>query len=445
MVLSPASTTNPTIANAVATEALSLPALVHSPLGHWWTLIFQQQAKLEQSLEKKLTLTVSKTQEALLYASFQGVLKDIRLQLLATFKACLTQLKTPAHGTLLNWFEQAEVSTVLGLVAQQQQWATKLESLLPEAKTLLAEREQLAFIETVIPTVLLSSQTVRLLNNKTTTPLKGYSLDNLTIVEESIHWLNATSTLQWGDLLQGSLQNLASQYENTLSGLQPLPSQALMALLGVITLGSHYYYYWITTALCQPDRLSHATFWETEALLFEALQFFNNGSVNAVLWHQQLEKLKPETVQLNKGTMAGQSNWFGALETALPTKLHATQKHLKRGEQLQAKLQAGCFISAICEDDGTQLFQTLNDETQPLDIYACLHQITETPCEIKEIVAATWQYQLQTLVPQWLAWMETPTDAQWQMLTNQLVKLETSVLKSIETALLHKTVLGEEV
>ena len=82
---------------------------------------------------------------------------------------------------------------------------------------------------------------------------------------------------------------------------------------------------------------------------------------------------------------------------------------------------------------------------QPIDIYACLQKITETPCDIKEILSAVWIYQLQTQVPQWLAWMETPSQDQWQGLTNQLMKHETSVLKSIETALLHKTVLGEEV
>jgi hypothetical protein len=113
--------------------------------------------------------------------------------------------------------------------------------------------------------------------------------------------------------------------------------------------------------------------------------------------------------------------------------------------QLQEKLQAGCFMSAVCEDDMHGLWQTLHeDPAQPIDIYACLQKITETPCDVKEMLSAVWIYQLQTQVPQWLAWMEAPSPDQWAVLTQQLLKHEANVLKSIETAVLHKTILGEE-
>jgi hypothetical protein len=210
----------------------------------------------------------------------------------------------------------------------------------------------------------------------------------------------------------------------------------------VLFLGANYYCYWTTKAFDDSQAVCASAFWETEALLFEALQFFNTGTVETVLWHQQLEKLKPSTIKFER-TLA--SNWLEALETAIPSKLHATAKQFKRGEQLQAKLQAGSFISAVCEDDTHALWRTLNDPSSPLDIYACLQKMTETPCDVKEMLSAVWLYQIRTLVPQWLAWMETPTEDQWQVLIHQLIKHETSVLKSIETALLHKTVLGEEV
>lgn len=446
MVLSATSSTTANVLDPSLTVTPAITAFGNSPLGHWWTQVFQQQAKLEQALTGRLTIKLPTSQAMKLQTAMESSLQTLRLQLLEAFQACKATLQTPSItvGQPLTWLETSQRHTVLDLISQQTQWANKLETLLPQTKTKVAETEQLAFIETVIPSVLLQPNTVRILNSQSQNNTAGLAFSpDLSLLEEGIHWLKATSPLGWGDLLQNSLKEVALHYSTTFSSLPTLPLDRLSALLGVLFLGANYYYYWVNQALSHREVVTKVAFWETEALLFEALQFFNTGSVKTVLWHQHLEKLKPAPIKLPSVDYAA---WLGALETAIPSKLHATPKQYSRGKQLQAKLEAGCFISAICEDDTHALWETLHSRpSQPIDIYACLQKITETPCDIKEILSAVWIYQLQTQVPQWLAWMENPSQDQWQGLTNQLMKHETSVLKSIETALLHKTVLGEEV
>ena len=444
MVFSSALTAETPLIEASLASSPFLTAFSNSPLGQWWTLIFQQQAKLEYALTHRLSLQLPSSQAVRLQTAFETGLQTLRLQLLEAYQACKATLQSPPNrqAQTLTWLETSQRHTVLALIAQQTQWANQWGTLLPQAKTKVAETEQLAFIETVLPSVLLQPNTLRILNNQSQGKPIALPLMQGTLLEEKIHWLKASSPLAWGDLLEQSLTELAGQYATAFSSLPALPQAQLSPLLGVVLLGANYYYYWVTTALSQRDFVTTVAFWETEALLFEALQFFNTGSVQTVLWHQQLEKLRPAPIKL---TAMNHSAWLEALETAIPNKLQATPKQENRGKQLQAKLQAGCFISAMGEEDTHVLWEKLHDVSQPMDIYACLQQITETPCDIKEMLSAVWIYQLQTQVPEWLAWMETPTDDHWQRLTQQLIKHETSVLKSIETALLHKTVLGEEI
>jgi hypothetical protein len=410
---------------------------VDSPLSQWWVAIFQRQAKLEQALTHKLSIKLPKSQEVQVQTSLQNALVALRSQLQEAFQGFV------AEESSVAWMGSLQREAVLGLITQQNDWAMRLEALLPEAKTKIAETQQFAFIETVVPRVLLSSQTVRILNSQSQPSTPALSLAGLTLLEERIGWLKATSPLAWGDLIQGSLVAVAEHYLPSFPCLSSLPKASLSAVLGTLLLGESYYFYWVTEALSNPALLKTSVFWDTEALLFEALQFFNTGSVQTTLWHQQVEALKPVNVQPKE--VKDCSALFEALQTAIPPKLHATAQQAQRVDELQSKLKAGQFISAICQEDRHQLWETLNDATQPMDIYACLQQMTETPCDMKEMLIAVWLYQLQTQVPQWLAWMEKPTQEGWQVLTHQLIKHETSVLKSIETALLHKTVLGEEV
>jgi hypothetical protein len=421
-----------------------LPALLQSPVGHWWVQLFQTQAKLEATVEQySLTNTLPKAQKQALTQQFQQQLQTLRASLLQVFQNTVKSALA-TNTPLLTVLQNSVHPSTQQLVEQQQQWITRLSTLLPPTVLTLADAQQLAFINHVVPSVLLQSHTIRLLNNN-----QLYSTASMGIaqtpqlLEEHIQWVHASSPLAWGHLIQQSLTDVAQQYISTLHTLQTMPLEQLTALLGVLLLGCNYYYHWVTTALYQADTFSHTLFWETEALLFEALQFFNNGSVQSVLWHQQLEKLKPEGFTTIQGEHTA---WFEALETAIPSKLHATPKQQARGEKLQEKLHAGRFISAVCDEETQHLWQTLtNPNIQTPDIYSCLQHVTEVPCEMKDMLAATWIYQLQAQVPQWLAWMETPCQQQWQHLTQQLLKLENNLLKSIETALLHKTVLGEEV
>lgn len=445
MVLSATSSATANVLDPSLAVTPAITAFSNSPLGYWWTQVFQQQAKLEQALTGRLTIKLPASQAMKLQTAMESSLQTLRLQLLEAFQACKATLQPPSitAGQTLTWLETSQRQTVLALIAQQTQWANKLKTLLPESKTKVAQMQQLAFIETVVPSVLLQPNTVRILTSQPQDKATSLPLTDLLLLEEGIHWLKASSPLAWGDLITNSLSEVAVHYTTAFHTLPTLSQEKLSALLGVLLLGANYYYYWITAALSQKEVVTTAAFWETEALLFEALQFFNTGCVKTVLWHQQLEKLKPATIKLSS---LNASPWFEVLETGVPAKFQATAKQYDKGKQLQAKLQAGCFISAIGDDDTHRLWETLHSSpSQPIDIYACLQKITETPCDIKEMLSAVWVYQLQTQVPQWLAWMENPSQDQWQGLTNQLMKHETSVLKSIETALLHKTVLGEEV
>jgi hypothetical protein len=443
MVLSSSSATLASQPIATSTNQAILP---NAPLTHWWVVIFQQQAKLEQALTHKLAIKLPKFQEASVQTALSEALLRLRTQLQEAFQVCKALLLKPPtddnERLPFVWLGSPQCAAVFALIDQQTQWAIRLETLLPQTKTKVAEMQQFAFIEAVVPRVLLQPQTVRILNNQSQATTPALPLAGLTVLEERIGWLKATTPLAWGTLIEGSLSAVAEQYILSLPSLPPLSTPKLSALLGLLLLGESYYCYWVTEALSNQPLMQTALFWETEALLFEALQAFNTGSTQTALWHQHLVAFKPLAFETQPLDYAA---WFEALAVAIPTQLHATLEQGKRAALLQEKLKAGRFISAICQEDTHQLWETLTDTTKPMDIYACLQQITETPCEMKEMVHAVWLYQLQSQVPQWLAWLENPTQTGWQMLTHQLVKHETSVLKSIETALLHKTVLGQEV
>lgn len=431
-------------ATPLSTTPPKLPALLQSPIGHWWVQLLQTQAKLESALEQySLTNTLGKPQKQILTQHIQQELQSIRTALVAAFQQSINTALTTGNP-LLTALQHSKTDALHQLVAKQQHWVVRLATLLPQTVPAMADTQQLAFINHIVPTVLLQPDTIRLLNNHcTASNTLDTSLQTPRLMEEHISWVYANTPIAWCYLIEQSLTNVAQQYAGTFNTAKMLPQEQLTALLGVLLLGCNYYYHWVTTALYKADTFNTVQFWETEACLFEALQFFNNGSVQSVLWHQQLEKLRPETMVI---APEPHTPWFEALETAIPTKLHATQKQQIRGEKLQEKLYAGRFISAVCEEDTQHLWEILNNPaTLTPDIYSCLQHVTETPCEIKEIIAASWQYQLQAQVPQWLAWLESPCQQQWQHLTQQLLKLENNLLKSIETALLHKTVLGEEV
>ena len=223
-------------------------------------------------------------------------------------------------------------------------------------------------------------------------------------------------------------------------------------LAEVRVFGPAAYYFGLTEALVQKDRVY---FERIEPAMFFAVNHGHFIEKNLVLFHEASEHAG--SILENAVVLGGMSERFLhkdhiqelllTLERLLPDKVAFTEKQFERSVLLQNKLEEDILISSSSfyplteADERLQLFNVaIENGTAPADgVYEVLNMVEETPSHVREILNAGWIQKLE----RHSAWLYTALETEdgFERLKDSVSHLDGLLLRSIETAELHRMLL----
>jgi hypothetical protein len=258
--------------------------------------------------------------------------------------------------------------------------------------------------------------------------------------------LNWVSCLQPGLLewleQQAKIKNLADALE--LQADHTLFASLLAPLMALRLLGPSVYAQVMLEALFSLDKL---TLWFVEPLMFQALNRFGLVHKDWVIFHQSLEKSRAllvgsEPVEWTRISLNPEKAEaiLQAVEALISEKLAFTEKSMMRAQILEDRLSQGMMIAALPPmTNRAQVLDDLSSLALEASIYPVLRQLKETPAHPREIIAAGWLHKMEN----GLQWMQAyigsaKEDVAWHVIRDQIVGLDKNLMKSIETAEVHR-------
>lgn len=253
---------------------------------------------------------------------------------------------------------------------------------------------------------------------------------------EKIDLINATTPLGWSDSIMAFASRWATEQANAASLTE---EQQTVLTDGVMLrlLGPAYYFELITNALLNNDTDVLVT---TEPFLFTGIQRFNSSDKSVILLHEACERYR----QLNKGTPSSNtlegettSQVYRLIEKGLPDALAFRAKSFQRALPLQHILADGVLLSASTVYPRADISENLAKHNKD-SIYEHLRYIAEAPNSAREIINAGWVYVLNHSPLILQECFNSTVEAGINHFDKHISQLDTLLLKSIETAEVHR-------
>jgi hypothetical protein len=379
--------------------------------------------------------------------------------------------KQPA---VLNAFQQALNTLLLdcrNTIEAAQQTAPSANSHLPQLKQLMQQVNTLSNSMWALNPL----QPIKQVNEflVAALPLKGNAFNTLQgrvvghpsmvhrgfpkhLISEQLNPLYYNQLTQWFEALQQTLQHQATQLLTNTSALPSSNRVQLAAhVLGIRFFGSGYYMYIATQWLVEEAPSETYTM---EASLFQALNYFDTLTPQALRLHQNFNALHPNLVGMNEAELTPLLKQVEAHTESSPV---ANSKELAHAIALQEKFHHGILPSTLQQHDTTELWEKMNtlgltQESKEATDYDALHEqqaiyqllphINESPVTERDIILAAWLYRfdtanefiqhaLEAMKP--LNEMGTNTES-WNRFCNHQHASELRTIKALETSRLHR-------
>jgi hypothetical protein len=293
------------------------------------------------------------------------------------------------------------------------------------------------------------------------------------VLPEKISLLQIQNPLQWVSLLEGYVSALQQQHEPTWADLgcmgkssDPMDGHFCRSLLhhclSLRLLGPAYYFHSVLEALLRQD---FDFLLGVEPLLFHATNFFNLTDKTLVILHEAVEKTQavfpvPEGAPaLKPQSLDCFNQMLKAVELAVPPKNAFADKAFQNALQLQERLAAEVLLSASApypteEVRDAVMLKLLQGKTNACNgksaapIYEVLGMTAETPHTPREMINAAWVNKMER-ASAWLydalmgdGFQSSDGEDGLTRLRSRLERQDLLLLKSIETAEVHRVLLG---
>ena len=308
--------------------------------------------------------------------------------------------------------------------------------------------EQELFLSQVAPLSLLTGIDERRILITAQPALVGLTIPKLLC--EQLSGLQQGNLLAWPGLLSRFVMQLFKQQvalwvespvSHAFQGASLSWNATIPHILALRLLGPGYYYYFVNHHLCERalDPLS-----QLEPLLFFALNYFNYNDSRLVRLHEEVER--NNSVLNRQETAPSQDNYRNLLEVvehAIPQRL--CYQHLSTSERsaLEKRLKEGRLASSL----PTCQWQNSDQKIESSSFYETISTFNERPLSARQLLLAGWTRWFESAPGYSMQLLNTALSneqalAQLDILGQSLTQEDRLLLKSIETAEVHRSLLG---